>query len=234
MPPGFAAFLAAAVALVASHAVLSTPAVRPLLVRRFGHAGFLALYSAVSLAALAAFVWGYRAAEVDLWLYQPPPALRMVAVAAMPLAVFLVVGRLTTPCGTPDDPLPPAGVYRVCRFPGSVGVLLWAALHLANVGFARPVILFATMAVIALVAVVNNERVRRRLARGGGAAHLAETSLVPFAAVAARRQRLAWAEIGWWRLALTLAVYLALLFGHPYVIGVDPLASAFGPWVMFP
>ncbi len=67
-----------------------------------------------------------------------------------------------------------------------------------------------------------------------GAAHLAETGLVPFAAVAARRQRLAWAEIGWWRLALTLAVYLALLFGHARVIGVDPLASAFGPWVMFP
>ncbi len=228
MPPGFAAYLAAAVALVASHAVLSAPALRPLLQRRLGKAGFHALYSAVSLAALAAFVWGYRAAAVDVWLYRPPPGAGLVAVAAMPLAVFLVVGRLTTPCGAPADPLPPAGVYRICRFPGSVGLLLWAALHLASLGFARPVILFATVALIALIALAKNEWVRRRLAREGGAAYLGETSLAPFAAVAARRARLVWGEIGWWRLALTLAVYLALLFGHARVIGVDPLASALG------
>lgn len=212
---GFGAYIAAAVALVASHAMLSARPVRPALRRRLGAAGFYLLYSAISLAALAAFVWAFLSVGAGPTLFEPPPGARHAAIALMPLAVFLVLCRLTTrPASTPG------GIYRVSRFPGSVGVLLWALLHLLNMGDARRVLLFATMAAIAIAALVRNECQRRR---DGG--QTAPVDILPFASVVMRRTPLPWREIGWRRLAATAAVYLALLFAHPYVLGVDPLAG---------
>ncbi|MFQ5785899.1 MAG: NnrU family protein [Alphaproteobacteria bacterium] len=221
---GFAAYLAAAAALVASHAVLSAPNVRPALIRGLGRPGFYAAYSALSFAALGAFVWTYAAVGSGFQLYQPLPGARLAVIALMPVAVFLVTGRITTPYGAPEAPRPAYGVYRICRFPGSVGLLLWAVLHLLNMGDARRTVLFATMALISVLALIKNQRLRRASARADGDADFADTRLVPFSAILAGRQRLVWREIGWRRLALTLAVYFALLFGHPYLIGVDPLA----------
>ena len=212
---GFGAYIVAAVALVASHAVLSARPVRPALRRRLGAVGFYVVYSAVSLAALAAFVWAFLSVGAGPALFAPPPGARHAAIALMPLAVFLVLCRLTT------GPAPtPGGVYRVSRFPGSVGVLLWALLHLLNMGDARRVLLFATMAAIALIALVRNERQRRR---DGDPAP--SVGILPFASTIMRRAPLPWREIGWHRLATTVAVYMALLLAHPYVLGVDPLAG---------
>lgn len=225
MAADFALYVAAAGALVASHAVPSAPGIRPALIRGLGRRGFFALYGVLSVAAFAAFVGAYMAVDMGAWLYTPPEYGHAVAVLVMPLAVFLIVGRMTTPYGAPEAPNPPAGIYRICRFPGSFGLLIWASLHLLNMGDARRTVLFVTMVVIAAIALAKNEWVRRRLARAGGAAYLDETSLIPFAAQIAGRQRLVWAEIGWGRIALALATYVGLLLGHPYVIGVDPLAG---------
>ena len=160
---------------------------------------------------MGGFLWGGAGPP----LFEPPPGARHAAVALMPLAVFLVLCRLTT------RPAPtPGGIYRVSRFPGSVGVLLWALLHLLNMGDARRGLLFATMVAIALAALVRNERQRRR---DGDPAPT--VGILPFASTVTRRSPLPWREIGWRRLAAAATVYLALLFAHPYVLGVDPLAG---------
>ena len=87
-------------------------------------------------------------------------------------------------------------------------------------GDARRVLLFATMAAIAIAALVRNECRRRR---DGG--QTAPVDILPFASVVMRHTSLPWREIGWRRLAATAAVDLAILFAHPYVLGVDPLAG---------
>lgn len=200
-------------ALVGSHIVPSSPSVRRRLLSRLGRKGFHALYSLVSLAALTGVILAYRATDTGPWLWIPPPEARYPAILLMPVAIFLVVCRLTTR----PDPAEARGIYRVTCVPGSLGVLIWTLLHLANVGTARIILVFASMALIALFALVKNVRLASPAQRRAG--------VIPFAAILMGRQRLAWNEIGWLRLCLGLAAYLSILLLHPHVIGLDPLAG---------
>ncbi|HYG86377.1 MAG TPA: NnrU family protein [Azospirillum sp.] len=216
-------YLASAILLFASHAVPSWPGVRPALVERLGRPGFIAVHSLLSVVTLTLFVLAYRAADTSGHVFFPADGAAKLAVALMPVAFFLMIARVTTKFGEPQAPKPPAGIYRITRFPGSVGLLLWALLHLQATGDARRVILFATMAAIALFAMFKNDWVLRNSGNPDAAAFRAQTSAVPFAAVLARRQRIVWREIGWARLLGALLVTAAILYAHPLVFGVDPL-----------
>ena len=50
----------------------------------------------------------------------------------------------------------------------------------------------------------------------------AQTSIVPFAAIAAGRNRFIPREIGVWRWAIALLAYVLMLGGHGPVLGVSP------------
>ena len=216
-------YLAAAILLFASHAVPSWPGVRPALLGRFGRPGFMALHSLLSLATLTLFVLAYRGADTAGHLFFPADGAAAVAVALMPVAFILMVARVTTRFGEPAAPRAAAGIYRITRFPGSMGLLLWALLHLQATGDARRFILFATMAAIALFAMAKNDWVLRRSSSPEAAAFRAETSALPFAAILTGRQRLNWREIGWGRVLGGIALFAAVLHAHPLVFGVDPL-----------
>jgi len=146
--------IAATAFLVASHVVPSAPGLREPLIGGLGRRTFLAAYSLVSLLALAWVVWAYRATAPGPWLYLPPPGARWLAGIGMLAAVFLVTARLTTRA----DQDKAAGIYRLSAVPGSLGVLLWALLHLLNRGEARLVVIFAGLALLAGWSVVKNRR----------------------------------------------------------------------------
>ncbi|NYZ15192.1 hypothetical protein HL658_21850 [Azospirillum sp. RWY-5-1] len=203
--------IAAVLVLVASHTVPSHGAVRGAMTDRLGLRGFRTVHSLVSAAALAAVVVAYRAAEPGLWVWYPVFEARYATIAVMPVAAFLLVGRLTRRPG-PE----PCGVYRITTTPGSMAVLLWSLSHLAVAGDQRRVILFAGMLAIALVSLVRNAG----LANPPGLA-----GTIPFARILAGRERLEPREIGLWRPVLALLLVAALLALHPLVFGVDPLAG---------
>lgn len=220
-----AAYPAAAAVLVASHAVPSWPGVRPRLMAALGRAGFVAAYSLLSLAALALFVGAYGAADTAV-VFAPPAWSALLAVALMPVAFLLIVCRISTPFGPAGDPHPPRGVYRITRAPGSLGLLLWAGLHLLATGDSRRLVLFATMAVIALFAIAKNGWLLRTSAAEGARRMRHAAAAVPFATPASRRPAV-WAaagrETGPWRPLAALAAWAAVLAAHPHVFGVDPL-----------
>jgi|HigsolmetaAR204D_1030405.scaffolds.fasta_scaffold01283_4 uncharacterized membrane protein len=184
--------------LTASHLVPSAPPVKSRLIALMGRPWFYTVYSVVSVLALAAVVAAYRAADPAL-LWLPWPGARPVALLLMPVALFLVVCRLTTRPSAVRR-----GIYRITAAPGSLGVLIWTLVHLANVGAARTVVLFAAFAVIALAALIKN---------------------VGTAPKSASTEGSVWSEIGWVRPAGAILLYIALLHLHPLVIGVDPLAG---------
>lgn len=208
-----ALLIAATVLVIASHVVPSAPGMRDRLIGTFGRSGFYAGYSLLSLLTLGLLIWAYWRAGPQVWLYTPHPAARFAAFATMLLATFLVTARLTTRAW-PDRPI---GIYRVTAVPGSLGVLLWALLHLLNLGEARAVVVFAGLAVMTLIALVKNLRLADPPYRAVG--------WLPFAAIVRGRETFRWHEIGIWRVGLALLVYVSLLYLHPFVIGRDPLAA---------
>ena len=208
-----ALLIAATLLVIASHVVPSAPGPRERLIQALGHWGFHVAYSLTSLLALGLLIWAYRAAGPQPWLYTPSPAARIIALPAMLIATLLITARLT-PRAEPDLP---HGIYRVTAVPGTLGVLLWALVHLLNLGEARAVVVFSGLALMTLIALVKNLLLADRGYRKVG--------WLPFGAIAAGRQTLVWREIGWWRLGLGLVVYASLLHLHPIVIGRDPLAG---------
>ncbi len=173
----------------------SAPGLRGRLIRALDRPGFYAGHALSSLLTLGLLIWAYRAAGPQPWLYAPFPAARHIALAAMPIAILLVSARLTTRA----EPDRPRGIYRITAVPGSLGILLWALVHLLNLGEARAVVVFGGLALMTLIALVKNLLLADPAYRDVG--------WVPFAAIAAGRQTFIWREIGWWRLGLALVVF---------------------------
>jgi uncharacterized membrane protein len=205
--------IAATLLMIASHALPSAPGPRQRLIRTLGRPGFYVGYSLISLLTLGLLIWAYQAVGPQPWLYAPSRAARVIAPAAMLVATFLITARLTTPAASDRA----YGIFRVTAVPGSLGVLLWALVHLLNLGDLRAVIVFGGLALIALVALIKN------LIRSGAGARA--VGWLPFAAIARGRQAWVWREIGWRRLGLALLVYASLIYLHPIVIGRDPLSG---------
>lgn len=184
--------------LVLTHLVPSAPGVRPACVRVLGLTGFRAAYSLVSLGVVAWLVAAYIGAAGGPWLWTPPEWARWVAVISMPVAIWLVAVRLFE---RPGDTR--TGVYRVIPAPGSAGILLWALLHLLNVGHARAVMLFGVFAAIAAAAAVKNT--------------LTAPPVAPPGTTGPGEH--------WKPLIAAFIVWGLLLGAHPHLIGVDPLAG---------
>ncbi|QCN98991.1 NnrU protein (plasmid) [Azospirillum argentinense] len=223
---------AAGLFLLLTHFGISSTPLRAALVGRLGEKPYLGLYSLVSALAFWWLVAAYNAApHVPLW--PPSGGLAWVPVLLVPVALFLLVAGLTTPNPTSvgqeklltGDREPVRGILRVTRNPFLWGVGLWAVAHMVPNGDLASLILFGTLALLALGGSVL---IDAKLARRLGAAwehYAARTSNLPFSAILAGRQSLVWREIGWWRPAVALLLYGGLLHLHRMLFGVSPL-----PW----
>jgi uncharacterized membrane protein len=120
---------------------------------------------------------------------------------------------------------PPEGIVRVTRHPFLTGVGLWALVHLIGTGDAASLVFFAVWAVVALAGTVSIDKKRRRLFGAAWEPFAAQTSIVPFAAIAAGRNRFSLGEIGAWRWGIAIVAYALMLGGHAHVIGVSPFPA---------
>lgn len=224
--------LAATVAFVLGHFLLSSRPLRTPLIQRLGPGGFRALYSVMVLAAFAWMLLAYgRAPYVELWL--PPDWTRWVPIVLMPFAAILLVGGMTTPSPTAvggeameeragSRPVV-QGFLTVTRHGFLCAAALWALSHLAANGDAASSILSGGILVLAVGGMLHIDRRRQEtMAAAWGPIELT-TSRVPFLAALQGRTRIDWHGIGLWRPALGLLLYVALLFGHPHFAGVAVL-----------
>src|SRR5262245_27515226 len=224
-----AGLLLAAATFLALHVAVSGTRLRDAIVATIGDGPYRGLFA---LASLAIIVWMARAyagaAELPLW--QTPRSLQWLAVLlGLPAALLVAVG-LTTPNPTTvgaesllAEGVPVRGIVRVTRHPFLAGVAIWAFAHLLVNGDAASVVLFGTLLLLALSGPRLIDAKRARAYGERWAAFAAQTSVLPFAAIAAGRNRFVVDEIGTWRLLLGGAVYVALLAGHRWLIGVPAL-----------
>ena len=221
--------ITAALFLIGTHFGIASTSLRGELVARIGEGAYRAVYSLLALVALVWLAMAWRAAPlVPLW--EAGPGLRHLTAALMPLAFLLLVCAVTSPNPTvvgqrpdPDAASPAVGVVRITRHPFLWGVNLWALLHLLANGDEASLIFFGSLALLAFAGTFLIDARRTRENAPGWGVFLQATSNLPFAAIVERRQKLHLGEIGLWRAALALAVYV-LLFGlHPWLFGVSPL-----------
>ena len=208
------------------HLGIAGTAIRDRAIGLLGKNGYMAAFAVASLIGLGWLVAAYnRAPYLITWgmleWWKP-----IVIILMLP-ATLLVVFGLTTPNPTSvaqEGTLgqPPRGIVRVTRHPFLTGVGLWALLHLIGNGDVASLVFFATWAIVALAGTVSIDAKRRRLLGAAWEPFAAQTSIVPFAAIAAGRNRVTPREIGIWRWGLALLVYALMLGGHTQIIGVSP------------
>lgn len=229
MTGSLGALAMATVLFVASHLLLSYPAIRSPLVARLGESAFRGIYSVLSLALLSWMAWAYRDAPI-VDAFVSPIGLRHLSLLLMPFACIFLVAGLTTanPSAIGGDrgeflKNGPVGILKVTRHPVMWGFALWGIAHLLANGDVASLILFGGITLLALGGAWAQDAKKRLQLGEAWMAFAKRTSFLPFAALIGGRNRMAPAEIGWWRIGLGLAVYAALLWLHPWLFGVNPL-----------
>jgi uncharacterized membrane protein len=224
---GLLHLLIGAVLFFGGHAVLSAPALRPVLVGRLGQRGFTMLYSTLATIGLVWLIYGFAVAPRQLWW--GGSNLAIVPLVLMAPASLLLVGAFTQKNPTAVgqginlSAADSRGIQRITRHPFLWAVVLWAVGHLVVNGNFPALVLFGGMLVLALFGAAGIDRRSRERDPVNWTSFAAVTSNIPFAAIVSGRNRLVWSEIGWGRVALAVPLYLVLILAHPYVIGVSPL-----------
>jgi len=216
----------AAAAWILLH-LLVAGALRPAIAGRIGENAFRGLFSVLSAISLGFLIWAYRGTPfVPLWDLGIG-AVHMAKLLVF-IACFLLVGSLTP--RNPNlagaelvlkDTLPAEGLIRVTRHPMLWAFTFWAIAHLLANGNLAALLLFGAILVVALNGMYSIDRKQHRRHGAAWDAFAAQTSLVPFLAIAQGRNRFVFREYGLARVIIACALFLILMYGHGYVIGRD-------------
>ena len=219
---GWNEFAFAFAAFFLTHSIPIRPPLRPWAVARLGHAGFGIAYSALSLAVLAWLIAAAgRAPYVPLWDWAPWQN-HVVLAVMLPVCVILSLA-IARPNpfsfgGAQNDRFDPAspGIVRLTRHPLLLALGIWSAAHILPNGDLAHVILFGTFAGFAMLGGRLVDRRRQR--EMGQRWHDLRAALSECPA------SLSLTTDTLLRLAAGLMLYAGLIWLHPLVIGVDPLA----------
>lgn len=213
--------LAAAVAFVGTHFLLSHPLRKPI-VARIGEKGFAGVYALVAFATLGWVVLAYRAAPMTAPLWPVGDGLWALVSLVMLVASVLLMGSLI---GNPALPGPPGalpteakGVFAVTRHPMMWGFALWGLCHIAVFPVAANIIVAGAIAFLALVGARLQDAKKQQLQPDRWRTWEAKTSYWPFAAIAAGRAR-----FGGFRphdIAGGVVIWLAATWAHLPLAGI--------------
>ena len=223
---------AAAAVFVLIHLLISGTRLRDAITGVIGQGAYMGLFSLASVAVLTWMGFAFAAARrgPDPVYWAATPTTEWIQLAVTFVAFLLAVPGLLTPNPTSvrqeatlERPDTVKGMLRITRHPFLWGVALWAAGHLMVNGDLASLVLFGSLLLLAVFGPMSIDAKRRWALGATWDAFAAQTSAVPFAAIAQGRQKLSLGEIGWWRLGLAVVVWAALVWGHPMLFGVSPL-----------
>ena len=222
-------FLALAALLwVGVHIGIAGTAVRGRIAGQLGDNGFRGAFSLLSVVAISLLVVTWKAAPV-VPLWSLPVAGGWAVVAIMLAAFVLFAGSVVRPNATSVGQeaaldREAAGIFRITRHPMLWSFALWGLCHVVSNGNVGSTLFFGAFALTALAGMpsIDAKIGARDPARFG--VYARTTSIVPFAAILAGRNRLVMAELA--RPALIgLVAWGLLLYAHPYIIGVPALPA---------
>jgi uncharacterized membrane protein len=187
--------------------------------------GAFALLSTVSLVGLSLAYANAKATqpvELARWMMFGLAAWHLVA------SVFIVGGLTTGNPGTSgmEDTIKSrdvvVGILRITRHPFLWGVAMWCAANLVVRHDPANIIFFGAIGYVALAGTLSIDRKRARSLGTAWTGFAGATSNVPFLAIIEGRQRMSFNEIGLWRAAVALVLWLAVICVHPMISGGKP------------
>ncbi|HSU06670.1 MAG TPA: NnrU family protein [Acetobacteraceae bacterium] len=219
--------IAAAIVWIVLHIGVAGTRLRGMIVRRIGENGFRAAFALASVVVLIWLILSFRnAGTVRLWVV--PPWVLGVLIFAMLVASLLFVGSVTTPNptmvrGERFGTEPVRGMQRITRHPMLWSFAIWAAVHMIGNGDTAALVFFGAFLVAALAGMPSIDAKLAHRAPATWSVLSRSTSIMPFGAIAMQRNRLAWSELGWRWLALSVLLWAVLLWVHPAAFGVSAL-----------
>lgn len=207
-------------AFALTHTVFSAIPVRSALVNGFGEKLFLALYSLIALATFVPLVIAYGASSGPLlWDLSLSPFVYWLAMALSALAWAVVIAAYFQPSPTGMDPRAPArahGLTRITRHPLFMGLALWGFAHLLLSVSLSDLVFFGGFIVYGFLGALHLDY-RKRKTEPQLDEFYRETSVLPFAAIAAGRNKLVVSELPWMGLGVGLGVALLLFVAHDWL-----------------
>jgi len=218
----------AALVWIGVHIGIAGTRLRDRVVARIGDGPFRGVFSVLSIAAIVFLVRAWSASPTtQLWF--APDWLRWVLVVAMLPAFLLFVASVSQPNPTMIGPpgataRPPRGMTRVTRHPMLWSFAIWAAVHIVGNGDTASIVFFGAFLVTALAGMPSIDAKLARRDPSTWQALSASTSILPFAAIVAGRNRFVPREFGWQTPVIAVIAWVALLLLHPVLFGVAPVA----------
>ena len=214
---------------VGIHFGVSSTALRPRIIGMLGEKPYLALYSILVTVFLVMMIIAFREApKTAIW--GSLPVLRQLPLLVMPLSLILLVGGMMAPNPSSvgqgrklKSGYQPTGIQRISRHPTLVGFSIWGASHILAKGDLPSLIFFGAFLVLSLLGPGAIDRKRQAELGEAWEKYAAVTSVIPFQAIVQGRNQFVFAEIGWWRVSVTVMVYVFMLYLHPFLFGVVPL-----------
>ncbi len=213
------------------HMLPSTP-LRARSVAIAGEGAYSAIFSILSLLALVWMVMQFNAAAYGDKLWLVPVWWSWVKAALILFAYILIFGGLLTPnpsapggASVLDNPGAGGGIFAITRHPLMWGVAIWAITHMISQATWRGFAFFGALAATALIGSYA-QQIRKSNTISAWPAFEAKTSFWPFVAIVQGRAKFSLKAIGWWRIAIAVVAWAAVLHFHIWLFSVHPLAHA--------
>lgn len=217
-------------AFLALHAIPATP-LRPRLVAALGENAYLGVYSILALIILVLWTRAFAAVPPEPGLWSYPAWWPWLKAIILLFASFLFVAGVSARTPTqsqPGKPLPklpeaPSGIFAITRHPFLWSAGLWGAVHFISQPNLRGFLFFG---LFTLLAFGGAKLIDIRMAAKYGADYVpfaAHSSYAPFLAMAEGRAALDFADIGWVRVVIAVAMWAGYLVIHSWLFSASPI-----------
>ena len=212
------------VTFLAVHLGISGTPLRAVLQNAIGATPYLGVYSVLSIVSLGVMIYGYGQVHHADFIWSPHPlAYKVTKVFLLISLVTIVMGVLTkNPTQVMNEQALDheiSGLLKITRHPIQWGILLFAVGHLIANGDVASLIFFGTLVLLSGFGMLSMDARRGKEDDPRWQAFMEGTSMVPFAAMVAGRQKFTLSDINWMGLVAGLGLYATVYWLHDMVSG---------------
>lgn len=227
--------IVAAALFLGIHLVISGTSLRDRITDAIGETPYIALFATTSFGAIVWMCVAFNRVfytPANRVLFDVGQGFRNFAIPVVGAAVLLAIPGVLVfnPTSAGQDSAKIRGALRITRHPFLVGVALWSANHLIGSGSLASTILFGTFLVLSSLGTLAIDRKVRRKRPADWQTISAQTSIIPFLAIAQGRTSFVASEYFDWRFSIAFVYVAVILYFHSWLFSMTPYPSFYQGW----